>query len=326
VAQSPTLGTHTFVGRERELVEIETLLTGAAHVQLRAALDGLPGISKTELARQVVARLARGKQFPGGIFWFNAEHADLRLQWAAFVEDPGHTLPDLEACARWAVRQVEQRAQRGDAVLIVLDNVESWEPRPGPLPDVAAIRMLVTTRARWLHNSFRAYEVPPLEREPARALLRAIVGHEVAGADELLVSMGGHVLSIELAATYVREYGTSPAEYLQQLATGKALSSSVADQTSYRATAESAFRLLWNRVAPEVRHAWVLVAQLPPTWFSSELAEAIGVDVERRRALVRLHLLDRDHQGRHQMHRLLREFALAEEPPSTSVQQPSVPT
>jgi tetratricopeptide (TPR) repeat protein len=137
----------------------------------------------------------------------------------------------------------------------------------------------------------------------------------------MLASLGGHVLSIELAATYMREYGTSPAKYLQQLATGKALSSSVADQTSYRATAESAFRLLWNRVAPDVRHAWVLAAQLPPAWFSSELAEAIGVDVERRRALVRLHLLDRDHQGRHQMHRLLREFALAEQPPSTSVQQ-----
>lgn len=66
VAQSPGLGTHTFVGRERELAEIEALLTGATHVQLRAALDGLPGIGKTELARQVVARLAKAKKFPGG--------------------------------------------------------------------------------------------------------------------------------------------------------------------------------------------------------------------------------------------------------------------
>src|SRR5262249_40829487 len=226
-----------------------------------------------------------------------------------------------EVVGRWAARRAEERAQRGAVVLIGLDNVEGWQPRAGPLPDGAAIRMLVTTRARWLHNSFRAYEVPPLELEPARTLLRAIVGHEVAGADELLGSLGGHVLSIELAATYMREYGTSPAEYLQQLATGKDRSSSVADQTSYRATAETAFRLLWNRVAPDVRHAWVLAAQLPSAWFSSELAEAIGLDAKCRQALVRLHLLDRDNQGRHQMHRLLREFALAEEPPSTSVQQ-----
>jgi hypothetical protein len=108
VAHSPGLGAHTFVGRDRELAEIEALLTGSTDVQLRATLDGLPGIGKTELARQVVARLARGKQFPGGIFWFNAEHTDLRLQWSQLAEDAGGpTLPDLDARARWAVRQVE---------------------------------------------------------------------------------------------------------------------------------------------------------------------------------------------------------------------------
>jgi tetratricopeptide (TPR) repeat protein len=322
MAQSPTLGTHTFVGRERELEDIEALLTDAADVQLRAALDGLPGIGKTELARQVVARLAKRKEFPGGIFWFDAEHADLRLQWAKLAEDAGGpALPDLDARARWAIRQVEQRAQQGDAILIVLDNVETWEPRLGPLPDVSGIRLLVTTRVRWLHNSLRPYEVPPLELGPARRLLEVIVARALPDADELLAALGGHVLSIELAATYLREYGTSPAEYLRQLAAGKSPGSSVADRTTYRATAETAFRLLWKRIADDVKQGWVLAAQLPPAWFSSELAKAIGLDAERRRALVRLHLLDRDGQGRHQMHRLLREFALAEEPPSKLVQE-----
>ncbi|TMQ27352.1 MAG: tetratricopeptide repeat protein, partial [Deltaproteobacteria bacterium] len=314
-AQSPGLGAHTFVGRDRELAEIEALLTGATDVQLRAALDGLPGIGKTELARQVVARLARSRKFPGGIFWFNAEHADLRMQWADLAEDAGGPpLPDLDARATWAVRQIEHRAQQGDAILIVLDNVETWAPPPTPLPDVSAIRLLVTTRVRWLHNSFRPYEVPPLELTPARKLLHAIAGRELAHADELLHALGGHVLSIELAATYLREYGTSPADYLAQLAAGKSPGSSVADQTSYRATAEHAFRLLWQRIASALRAAWVLAAQLSPAWFSSELAEAIGLGAEDRRGLVRLHLLERDDQGRHQMHRLLREFALAEEP------------
>lgn len=94
------------------------LLTGATDVQLRAALDGLPGIGKTELARQVVVRLVRGRKFPGGIFWFHAEHADLRMQWAKIAENAGRpALPDLDARARWAVRQVEHRAQQGDAIL-----------------------------------------------------------------------------------------------------------------------------------------------------------------------------------------------------------------
>ncbi|HEX3477329.1 MAG TPA: hypothetical protein VHT91_20040, partial [Kofleriaceae bacterium] len=262
-----------------------------------------------------MARLARSKKFPGGIFWLNAEHADLRMQWAQLAEDSGGpALPDLDARARWAVRQVEQRAQQGDAILLVLDNVETWSQPPAPLPDVSAIRFLVTTRVRWLHNSFRPYEVPPIELTPARTLLHAIVGRELAREDELLAALGGHVLSIELAGTYLREYGTSPAEYLTQLTAGKSPGASVADQTSYRATAESAFRLLWQRIAPALRATWVMAAQLPPARFSSELAEAIGLDSERRRGLVRLHILERDEQGRYQMHRLLREFALAAEP------------
>jgi tetratricopeptide (TPR) repeat protein len=291
-------------------------------VQLRAALDGLPGIGKTELARQVVAQLARSKKFPGGIYWFNAEHADLRMQWAQLAEDSsGPALPNLDARARWAVRQVEHRAQQGDAILIVLDNVETWSPPPAPLPDLSAIRFLVTTRVRWLHNSFRPYEVPPLELTPARELLHAIVGHQLPQEDELLAALGGHVLSIELAATYLRDYGTSPAEYLTQLAARKSPDASVADQTSYRATAESAFRLLWRRIMPALRAAWVLAAQLPPVWFSSDLAAAIGLDAEARRGLVRLHILERDDQGRHQMHRLLREFALSEEPVAVTVRE-----
>jgi hypothetical protein len=44
--------------------------------------------------------------------------------------------------------------QQGAVVLIVLDNVKTWEPRPGPLPEVAAIQMLVTTRRNSLTRVF----------------------------------------------------------------------------------------------------------------------------------------------------------------------------
>jgi tetratricopeptide (TPR) repeat protein len=311
-----------FIGRDREMREIESLLARADDVQLRAALDGLPGIGKTELARQVVARLSRGKRFPGGIFWFAAEHSDLRLQWAKIAEDLGApVLLDLDERAAWAVRHVEHRAQRGEPILIVLDNVETWAPPPGPLPDASAVRLLVTTRTRWLHNSFRPYEVRPLELAHAKQLLDSIVGRNVADSDDLLLALGGHVLSLELAATYLREYGTPPGEYLKQLLVGKSPGDSVADRTSYRATAESAFRLLWQHLTSDLRGAWLLGAQLPPAWFSIEISEAIGLDAERRRGLVRLHILDRDDQGRHQMHRLLREFALAEAQDASPVRE-----
>jgi tetratricopeptide (TPR) repeat protein len=310
-----------FVGRDREMREIESLLAGRDDVQLRATLDGLPGIGKTELARQLVARLSRGNRFPGGIFWFAAENTDLRMQWARIAEDLG--APETGSFgerASWVVRKLEQLAQRGEAVLIVLDNVETWAPPPGPLPESSAVRLLVTTRTRWLHNSFRPYEVRPLAFAHAKQLLDSIVGRNVHDADDLLDVLGGHVLSVELAATYLREYGTSPRDYLEQLLAGKAPAASVVDQTSYRATAESAFRLLWRRLSSALKDAWLRAAHLAPTWFSTELADAIGLDAEHRRGLVRLHILERDGQGLHQMHRLLREFALVEVPDASSMQ------
>jgi tetratricopeptide (TPR) repeat protein len=311
-----------FIGRDRELVEIESLLARADDVQLRVALDGLPGIGKTELARQVVEKLSSENRFAGGIFWFAVETSDLRLQWAKIAEDLGAPVHlDLDERAAWMVRQVEQRAQRGDQILIVLDNVETWAPPPGPLPDASAVRLLVTTRTRWLHDSFRSYEVRPLELAHAKQLLDAIVGRNVVDSDDLLLALGGHVLSVELAARYLREYGISPGEYLNQLLAGKSPGSSVADRTSYRATAESAFRLLWQRLTSDLRGGWLLAAHLPPAWFSIELARAIGLDAERRRGLVRFHILDPDDQGRHQMHRLVREFALAEVQDASSVRE-----
>jgi hypothetical protein len=42
--QSPSLGTDQFIGRDREMGEVEALLARSDAVQLRAALDGLPGI------------------------------------------------------------------------------------------------------------------------------------------------------------------------------------------------------------------------------------------------------------------------------------------
>jgi hypothetical protein len=98
----------------------------------------------------------------------------------------------------------------------------------------------------------------------------------------------------------------------------------VVDRTAYRATAESAFRLLWQRVTDELRDGWLLVAQLPSAWFSRELADALELDLEIRREMVRLHILERDNRGWHQMHRLLGEFARAEVPDGSWAQSAAI--
>jgi tetratricopeptide (TPR) repeat protein len=316
----PAPGTYTFIGRDHELGEIETLFAVSSEARPPAALGGFPGVGKTELARQAVARMLRGRTFTGGVLWFSAEVPDLRAQWARLAIDlDGPDFGNLDERAAWAIRQIEKRAASGKDILIVLDHVESWMPAPGPLPSAASVRLLVTTRLRSLDNSFRFYEVQPLDLDQSRALLNAIVGRTVPNADALLAALDGHALSVELAATHLREYGTTAGDYLKLLLAGKSPGSSVAAQTSYRTTAERAFKLLWQRLGDRLRLAWLTVAQLPTSWFSWELADAIGIDAEDRRGLVRLHLLERDDQGRHHMHRLLREFALAEPQDASAV-------
>lgn len=309
----PRPGTRAFVGRDRELAEIASHLLASGELQVQVALAGLPGMGKTELARQVAARLQRDRQFPGGIYWFSADVPDLRQQWAALAADlGGPPLKGLGERAAWAVRHVEERA-RDEATLVVLDNVATWAPPPSPLPAGTSVRLLVTTPVRRLHNSFSyVCDIQSLSLVYARQLLRAVAERDLQDADALLEALDGHVLSIELAATYLREYDTAPGEYLKQLVAGTRPGSKVVHQTSYEATAESAFALLWERITGDLQAAWLTAAQLPSAWFSLELADAIGLDAERRRGLVRLHLLERDAQGRHQMHRLLREFARAE--------------
>src|SRR6185369_10995981 len=59
---SPSQGTDTFVKRDRELADLETLLARSTDVQHQTVIDGLSGINKTELVRQLAARLARDGQ------------------------------------------------------------------------------------------------------------------------------------------------------------------------------------------------------------------------------------------------------------------------
>jgi hypothetical protein len=65
----------------------------------------------------------------------------------------------------------------------------------------------VTTPVRRLHNSFSYFcDIQSLSLAHARELLHAIAERALEDTDALLEALDGHVLSIELAATYLREY------------------------------------------------------------------------------------------------------------------------
>lgn len=129
-----------FVGRVEEFAHLRDLLNRSGSVRIAASVEGLAGIGKTELALQLVHRLAAEGNYPGGIFWFDAEDPDLGSTWGSVIAD-GLGLPPGPLAER-AAQAVRTLSQRDVATLIVLDNVDQWtqDRQPGPLPVGAHLR------------------------------------------------------------------------------------------------------------------------------------------------------------------------------------------
>ncbi|WP_428269293.1 effector-associated domain 2-containing protein, partial [Haliangium sp.] len=214
--------TACFVGRAAELDQLEALLTGGSDARIAASVEGLAGIGKTELALQLVYRLAGRGRFPGGIFWFDAEDADLTPTWCTEVaDDLGLPAGAIEERARAAVATIKRRDL---PTLLVLDNVEAWGRgrTPAPLPTAPHLRWLVTTRSRRLGGArFKHVTVGVLDRGPALDLLEEVSGRELAaaeGTDVLLDHLDGPALALELAGAYLGEFpAEGPAGYLARL-------------------------------------------------------------------------------------------------------------
>jgi tetratricopeptide (TPR) repeat protein len=302
-----------FVGRGPELDQLAEMLRGDAPVRITAAVEGLAGVGKSELALQLAHRLAGAGDFPGGIFWLDAEGPDLTGAWGGAIADElGVAALPLAERASLVVRQLSRTAT---PVLVILDNVNIWsrEQQPGPLPGGTHVRLLVTTRQRNLGGtSFRHMSLGFLEPDHARQLLLKLCERDpeqLPGLDDLLDHLQGHALAVELAGVYLKEVADeTPAGYRQRLQQGKRPGDEVSDLVRYQATAHQAFTTIWQRLEPPVRRAWQVAACFAPEERSSALLDACGIDSRLRRELARFHLLETTGPGRWRMHRLLHEF------------------
>jgi tetratricopeptide (TPR) repeat protein len=310
---APRTPTSRFVGREAEIAQARELLERTDAVRVTASVEGLAGIGKTELALQLVYRLARDGEFPGGIFWFDAENPDLTATWGTAIAD-GLDIPEGPVAVR-AAHAVRHVKSIPEPMLVILDNVETWtsETSPRPLPESVGYRLLVTTRRRRLGgNRFRHVKVGFLEDEPARELLEAVSGRALRhapGFDDLVGHLGGHTLAVELAGAFLGEYPEiTPAAYLAELKAGGEVEAEVSDQVRYERTVTQAFAAQWQRLDEETRSAWRLAACFEPEPVTLELSETVGLNALLRGKLRRLHLIEGGEDGRWWMHRLTRQF------------------
>jgi len=137
----------TFIGRERELQDLEDLLLAARgeplpddkpHLRLRPgthhiALTGPAGIGKSALAYEVVRR--NSAKFPGAVIGISLQNgktfgdALIEMMHTLHSNDPMHHASDLRQRSRSALAAFQSLASRELPVLLLLDGFEEVKDR-----------------------------------------------------------------------------------------------------------------------------------------------------------------------------------------------------
>lgn len=223
----PGSASGVFVGREGELAELRSLLTGegtAAVTQQVAvrAIHGLGGVGKSTLALQYAHRYRESYSL---VWWLGAETAEsivtglaglamaLCPQWAGAVG------PDERAA--WAMLWLQEH----EGWLLVFDNVEDpavLKPYVGTLH--RGHHLATSRRATGWHAVARPMALGLLPLEEAVDLLtriafpeRAPSGAERGSAAELARVLGCLPLALEQAGAYVHETGAGLEAYRRSL-------------------------------------------------------------------------------------------------------------
>jgi predicted ATPase/DNA-binding SARP family transcriptional activator len=206
----------SFVGRERELEELEALVQDGVRL---LTLTGPGGSGKTRLA--LAAATESADAFPDGVWWVPL----------ASVHDPGLVLSSVALAlgvAEQPGRGLEETltdALSAGRALLLLDNLEQL--LPGAAAPVAALRdaggatVVVTSRERLRLAGERVYPVAPLAARDAAELFfdrAAALGADAGDPEEvteLCSRLDNLPLAVELAAA--RAGLLTPAEMLARL-------------------------------------------------------------------------------------------------------------
>jgi hypothetical protein len=202
-----------FVGREADLQWLAQVLkannSGEGKI---AAITGLGGIGKTQLATEFVHRY--GQYFAGGIFWLSFSDEGMVATQVAECGRPGHLslhhlydgLP-LDDQVRLVLGAWQSRLPR----LLVFDNCEDEQLLARWRPPTGASRVLITSRrAQW--DQTLGIEMLPLgvlqRVESVHLLRKHIQGLQASDASLAAVAaeLGDLPLALHLAGSFLNRY------------------------------------------------------------------------------------------------------------------------
>ena len=284
----------SFVGREREVGEVGTLLQAGARL---VTLTGPGGTGKTRLAIEAAAELVPA--FKNGVFWVPL--ADLR-DAALVTETIAQTLGATDGLADY----VGERE-----MLLLVDNLEqviAVAPEIASLVETCRnLRLLVTSRELLRVRGETEYAVPPLSEPEAMALFseRARVPADAVVA-ELCRRLDALPLAIELAAA--RTNVLPPAAILERLGQRLDLLQGGRDAQARQATLRATIEWSHDLLSPDEQRLFAGLSVFRGGW-TLEAAEAVAAaDLDLIGSLVDKSLVRRTGE-RFAMLETVRQFA-----------------
>lgn len=215
-----------FTGREDIFSEIYNNLESRSSVNIYA-LNGIGGIGKSELAKQITLRLQNNNVFPDGYIWISLESKPREDVWREIGEE--FDIPGLAKITE-SREQLDIIQQVMDATnpFIVLDNADYPESLEKAYAALKGKTLLITSRQPCSIRDSKPMDLEDLTPKDAIDLYLKIYEHSEAPSEkikneypneleEIANRLSGHPLSIEIIASVANKYQWFPDETVNEL-------------------------------------------------------------------------------------------------------------
>ena len=314
-----------FVGRERELNEIVTLLADAGHRLV--TLTGPGGVGKTRLALRVAAEVLHRGTYPGGVYWVELDSLiTSEFIPASMAEVMGVPLQGTDP----VLEQVAAAVGEGRVVLL-LDNYEHLIDGATVPAELLArcpnLKVLVTSRERlnleeeWLFPvqglAFPSAEEAVLERPTHFDALRlfiqqarrnrpdySLTEENLPHVVEICRLVEGSPLGLELAATWIRAM-TVPEIAREIERSTDFLTTRTRNVAARHRSIRAAFESSWALLEPREQEALARLSVFRGGFRREAAAEVVGTTIPLLVSLIDKSLLRMTPTGRYDRHPLL---------------------
>ena len=159
-------GTTKFVGREKVISILNEQLKATEQVAI-TSVTGMGGIGKTELALQYAHFHLKQKTYTGGICWLNCRGQNVGPQIISFAISKFNLSFSKDDDLQTQIDSCWHNWQDGN-VLVIFDDVVNYKDISDFLPPgKSRFKVLITTRQKWLTQSFQRLELEVLDKDAA---------------------------------------------------------------------------------------------------------------------------------------------------------------